>query len=391
MAQDYHHGARVQEVSDTIRSIRTLDTGIIGMVVTADDADADSFPLNEPTLITDIYAALGKAGSTGTFARSLDAIKDQTRPLAVVVRVPEGKSDAEQTANVIGGVTIDGRKTGIQALLGAQSKCGVRPRILGVPVLDNAAVTNELVTLAQATRAMVYAGTHCDTIEAAADYRKNFGQRELMLIHGDFTAFDVATQRTDDAYTVARALGLRAKIDAEESWSRSLSNVVVNGVTGIAQNLSWDLQDPNTDAGFLNSHEITTLIRRDGFRFWGSRTCATQNGDFMFETYTRTAQVLADTIAEAQFEEIDTKMLPVRVKHIIQSINAKLRAMTREGDLLGGECWFPEDLNAPEILKSGKLWISYRYTPVPPIENLMLRQTITDAYLVDFAAAVAAA
>jgi len=299
MAQDYHHGARVQEVSDTIRSIRTLDTGVIGIVVTGDDADADAFPLNQPTLITDIYAALGKAGEKGTFARSLDAIADQTRPLLVAVRVAASETEAEQTANIIGGVTTDGGKTGIQALLGAQSQCGVRPRILGVPVLDNAAVTNELLTVAQATRAMVYAATHADTIEAAADYRKDFGQRELMLIHGDFTAFDTATQRTDDAYTVARALGLRAKIDAEQSWSRSLSNIVVNGVTGIAQNISWDLQDPNTDAGFLNAHEITTLIRRDGFRFWGLRTCAPQNDDFMFETYTRTAQVLADTVAEA--------------------------------------------------------------------------------------------
>jgi len=83
-------------------------------------------------------------------------------------------------------------------------------------------------------------------------------------------------------------------------------------------------------------------------------------------------------------------MLPVRVKLIIESINAKLRAMTREGDLLGGEAWYSE-LNSAEILKSGKLWVSYNYTPVPPLENLVLRQTITDAYLIDFAAAVAAA
>ncbi len=391
MASDYHHGARVQEVSDTLRAIRTVDTSTIGIIVTADDADTDAFPLNQPTLVTDIYGALGKAGEKGTFARSLDAIKDQTRPLMVVVRVAEATSAAEQTANVIGGVTASGKKTGIQALLAAQSQCGVRARILGVPVYDNADVVNELVTVAQATRAMVYAATHCESIEAAADYRENFGQRELMLIHGDFTAFDTIAKAPGDAYTIARALGLRAKIDAEQSWSRCLSNIVVNGVTGIAQNISWDLQDPNTDAGYLNAREITTLIRRDGFRFWGSRTCAPQNGDFMFETYTRTAQILADTIAEAQFEEIDSKMLPVRVKHIIESINAKLRAMTREGDLLGGEAWYPDNLNSAEILKSGKLWISYQYTPVPPLENLMLRQTITDAYLVDFAAAVAAA
>ena len=37
------------------------------------------------------------------------------------------------------------------------------------------------------------------------------------------------------------------------------------------------------------------------------------------------------------------------------------------------------------IVKAGKLYIDYDYTPVPPLENLMLRQRITDRYLVDFA------
>ncbi|VFS32403.1 major tail sheath protein [Salmonella enterica subsp. houtenae] len=41
-------------------------------------------------------------------------------------------------------------------------------------------------------------------------------------------------------------------------------------------------------------------------------------------------------------------------------------------------------------LKPGKLTIDYDYTPVPPLENLMLRQRITDRYLVDFASRVAA-
>ncbi|MDW5308501.1 phage tail protein, partial [Acinetobacter baumannii] len=41
-------------------------------------------------------------------------------------------------------------------------------------------------------------------------------------------------------------------------------------------------------------------------------------------------------------------------------------------------------------LKSGKFYIDYDYTPVPPLENLVLRQRITDRYLVDFASRVTA-
>ncbi|MEG0100476.1 MAG: phage major tail tube protein [Citrobacter sp.] len=86
MAQDYHHGVRVVEVNEGIRSITTVSTAIVGMVCTGDDADASVFPLNKPVLLTDVLEARGKAGEFGTLARSLDAIADQSKPVTVVVR-----------------------------------------------------------------------------------------------------------------------------------------------------------------------------------------------------------------------------------------------------------------------------------------------------------------
>ncbi|VEA92701.1 major tail sheath protein [Yersinia pseudotuberculosis] len=77
-ATDYHHGVRVIEISEGTRPIRTVSTAVVGMVCTSDDADATLFPLNTPVLLTDVLAASGKAGETGTLAHSLDAISDQT-------------------------------------------------------------------------------------------------------------------------------------------------------------------------------------------------------------------------------------------------------------------------------------------------------------------------
>ncbi|MFP3681861.1 phage tail protein, partial [Pseudomonas sp. SIMBA_041] len=83
----------------------------------------------------------------------------------------------------------------------------------------------------------------------------------------------------------------------------------VNGATGITADVSWDLQDPATDAGYLNEQQVTTLINRDGYRFWGSRTC-TDDTNFSFENYTRTAQVIADSMAEAQAPIVDGPLNP---------------------------------------------------------------------------------
>ncbi|EGH0544176.1 tolA [Escherichia coli] len=117
MAQDYHHGVRVVEVNEGTRSITTVSTAIVGMVCTGDDADAKMFPLNKPVLITDVLTASGKAGESGTLARSLDAIADQAKPVTIVVRVPQGETEDETTTNIIGAVTAEGKKTGMKALL----------------------------------------------------------------------------------------------------------------------------------------------------------------------------------------------------------------------------------------------------------------------------------
>ncbi|HHR6404364.1 TPA: phage tail sheath protein [Providencia alcalifaciens] len=388
MAQDYHHGVRVVEINEGTRPISTVNTAIVGMVCTADDADAKYFPLNTPVLITDVIEASGKAGDSGSLARALDAIGNQSKPVTVVVRVEQGDSEAETTTNIIGGSTSEGRKTGLQALTVAQSRLGVKPRILAVPAHDTQAVSSALAGIAQKMRAMAYISAYgCKTVNEAIDYRENFSQRELMLIYPELQRWDTQTNSESNVYATACALGLRAKIDNEIGWHKTLSNVGINGVTGISADVSWDLQDPATDAGLLNEKSITTLIRNNGFKFWGSRTCS-DDPLFAFESYTRTAQVLADTMAEAHDWTIDKPLTPTLTKDIIDGINAKLRSLTSQGYLLGGECWFDPKVNIKEELKNGKLYLDYDYTPVPPLENLLLRQRITDRYLLDFSSKI---
>lgn len=388
MATDYHHGVRVLEINEGTRPIRTVATAVVGMVCTAEDADPVAFPLNRPVLLTDVLTASGKAGVKGTLAKSLDAIADQASPVTVVVRVAEGQDAAQTTTNVIGGVTAGGQYTGMKALLAAEAQLGVRPRILGVPGLDSLPVATELVLTAQKLRGFAYASAwDCDTVSDVIAYRENFGARELMTIWPDFVNWDTAMNADAPASAIARALGLRAKLDEQVGWHKTLSNVAVNGVSGLSRDIYWDLQNPATDAGLLNAADVTTLIRRDGFRFWGSRTCS-DDPLFAFENYTRTAQVLADTMAEGQFWAVDKPMHPSLVRDIVEGINAKFRELVRLGYLIGGECWYDEAANDKDTLKAGKLYLDYDYTPVPPLENLGLRQRITDRYLVDFASRV---
>jgi len=388
--RDYHHGVRVIEINEGTRPIRTVSTAVVGLIATADDADPAAFPLNTPVLLTNVTGAIGKAGKKGTLSRVLDAIGKQTNPFTIVVRVSEAETEAEQTTNVIGTVTESGQYTGIKALLSAQAKFGIKPRILGAPGLDTKAVATELVATAQKLRAFVYASAwNCQTKEAATAYRQQFGQREVMIIWPDFVSWDSTANANASLPAVAYALGLRAKIDEDSGWHKSLSNMVVNGPLGISRDVFWDLQSANTDAGYLNAAGVTTLINKSGYRFWGSRT-AEEAEFFFFENYTRTAQVLADTIAEAHFVYVDKPVHPSLVRDLIESINAKFRELKTEGYIIDANAWFDPASNSKESLKMGSLTIDYDYTPVPPLEDLILHQRITDSYLANFAQRITA-
>ncbi|MBN0787803.1 phage tail protein, partial [Pseudomonas aeruginosa] len=143
----------------------------------------------------------------------------------------------------------------------------------------------------------------------------------------------------------------------------------------ISADVFWDLQSPSTDANYLNENEVTTLVQEGGFRFWGSRTCS-DDPLFAFENYTRTAQVIADTMAAGHMWAVDKPITATLIKDIVACINAKFREMKTAGYIVDATCWFDESANDAETLKAGKLYIDYDYTPVPPLENLTLRQRI---------------
>lgn len=376
------HGITVTNLTEGARALTTVATAVIGLVVTAPDADAGLFPLGRPVLVLDLANAIEKVGAGGTARASLQAIADQVKAPVVLVRVAPGADAAATEAAVIGG-TVDGRKTGLQALLAAEAELGVRPRILGVPGLETALTTAALAVIAAKLRGFAYARAIGEDLAALTAYRQGFGQRELMLLHPDFTAGGALS------FAAARALGLRARIDQEQGFHKTLSNVPVAGATGLSEDVSFDIQDPASEAALLNAAGITALVRFDGLRFWGNRTCSAEP-HFVFESAVRTGQVIQDTIAGGLAWAIDKPLRPSLVRDIVETVNEELRGLRRDGRILGGACWFEVDANPAAQLQGGKVVIDYDYTPVPPLEQLGLKQRITDRYFADFSKAVTA-
>ncbi|HBI2873200.1 TPA: phage tail sheath family protein [Escherichia coli] len=386
MAEKRFHGVRVTENTDLVTAINDVDSSVIGIVAVADDADTGQFPLNKPVLITRVSSVLGKAGKAGTLYKALKAISDQVSTRVIVVRVEAAKEGAEnktQDQLVIGTTEEDGSYSGMQALLVAEQMEGIgyRPRILAAPGLESDAVTAALVTVAGKMRAFAYSGCPgCTKPSDAIAFRKKISGREIMLLWPDFIAFNPVFGKNETFPAAAYACGLRARLDHEQGWHRSLSNMPVKNVIGVSASVSWSLQDENSDANTLNNSEVTTLIHQgDGsFRFWGNRTPDTS--EYIFEVSARTAQQLADSIAEGQLQVVDSPLTPSNAKDAVSAIKAKLDSLVTAGKLIGAECWFDIVDNNTTSLRQGIVRIRYKYTPVPPMECMELYQTFTDEF-----------
>lgn len=381
------HGIKVNNLTTGARAIQPVSTAIIGLVATASaaagpiaDALDDAFPLDTPVLVTDIRDAIGKAGTAGTLRAALEAIADQTTPILVVVRVAEGvgeDADEETEENVIGTIGVAGVATGMQALLDAEVQLGVRPRILGCPGLDTEAVTAALVVIAKKLRGFVYAAVPDETVAAALVYREDFSARELMLIWPNFSS-----EFEGDA--IARAMGLRSRIDQEQGPHYALSNNAVDGVTGISKSVHFDLQDATTPAGLLNDGDITTIVRMTGFRFWGVRTTS-DVPQYAFESVVRMDQFIQDTMAMGLAWAVGKPATVGLFRDIEETINAELSRLKARGWIIGGEAFIDPSLNSPASLSAGIGTVDYDVTYAAPLEQLILNQRITDKYYAGFA------
>lgn len=383
MPATYLHGVEVIDVSSGSQPIRTVRSSVIGIVGTAPDADATAFPLNTPVLVAASRTEAAKLDVTGdgegTLPRALDAILDQAGALIIVVRVAEGEDETATTANIVGGVDSSGNVSGIQALVTAESVLGYTPRILLAPGFTHKkTVADELLSVAERLRAVVLIDGPNTTDAAAITYRDDFDNARGFLL-------DPAVKVADGDAEVVVSLspfvaGLIAKIDADRGFWWSPSNQTLSGVIGTARPIDFLLGDENSRANLLNEQDINTVIRQNGFRFWGSRTLAATDKKFAFLPVRRTADMINDSIQRASLTFVDRPINKALFEAVTDTVNAYLRDLTSQGAILGGECWYERETNSNSQLMQGIVRFKYKFQPPTPAEHIIYESAVVEEY-----------
>ena len=182
------------------------------------------------------------------------------------------------------------------------------------------------------------------------------------------------------------AAGLIAVNDAENGYWFSPSNMVLKGVTAQVTPIDFKQGNNASRAATLNNQNVTTVIRKRGYKLWGNRM-ATNAPGLSFITARRIVDLTVDSLQDALFNQVDRPITKDLIEGITETVNGFLRQQEALGAIAGGECFPNPDLNLPTTLAGGEIYFNIRISPTPPAESINVKIQITDEFLEEVLAA----
>lgn len=298
-----------------------------------------------------------------------------------------GGTGAEAVATVSGGkvtkITVTKSGKGYTTkptvtLTGTNTTPAVASASFGI--VGNAVVA-EMLGIASRLRAHIIADGPNTTDADAIAYRGDWGSRRVYVVDPKVIKTD------DDGETVTEwsspaVAGLIARVDNELGFWRSPSNQELYGIQGTSRPIDFTLGDASSRANLLNASEVATIIREDGFRLWGNRTCSSDQR-WAFLCVSRTADIIADSLQAAHLWAVDRGITKTYVDDVTEGVNAFLRSLAVKGAILDGKCWASPDMNPPSEVAQGHVTFDFDWGPVYPAERVTFRSHMNNGYIED--------
>jgi len=292
------------------------------------------------------------------------------------------------SADVLGGVDGGtGAYTGVHALLAAESVVHVAPKLLCAPGytsdrpggLVNPVVAEMLGIADQLRSAIIADGPNTNDADAIT-YRNDYGSRRVYVVDPATKVWDTDSNSAVSQPASARVCGLIAKSDNERGFWWSPSNREMYGIVGTDRAVDFTLGDPNSRANYLNENEVATIIRKEGYRIWGNRTCSS-DPKWAFLSVVRTADMINESLLKAHMWAVDRNITKTYLEDVTEGVNAYLRHLKNIGAILGGECWVDPELNTPTEIAAGKVYFDFDFTPPSPAEKITFRSHMVNDYI----------
>ena len=377
----FFHGVTVTNVDTGARTIALPSSSIIGLVDTFTPGADATAKANDLVMITSEREAVAAFGPNSAITKACRAIYTRARAVIVACGVAKLEDAAEQTSAIIGGVLVDGTRTGLQALLDGKSRFNAQPRLLVTPKHSaTQAVGTALVALADKLRGIAIIDGPNTTDEAAIAYAGEFGAKRAFLVDPGVKYWDTEASATVDSPGSAWVAGLFAWTDNEYGFWASPSNKEFVGITGAGRPVEFLDGDETCRANLLNNANIATIIRDDGYRLWGNRTLSS-DPKWAFVTRVRTMDIVMDAILYGHKWAVDRSITATYVKDVTEGLQAFMRDLKNQGAIINFEVYADTELNTASQLEQGKVYWNIRFSDVPVAENPNFRVEVTKDFL----------
>ena len=381
MGTNFLHGVEIIEVDDGVRPIETVRSSVIGIVGRADDADVTVWPLDTPVLVTPSDGAkIAKLGAgtpdKGFLSAGLKSIFAQAGAVVVAVRTA-----VDEPEKFVGRMDTNGNQLGAGALLYAEAKVGVKPRIITCPIDYSKPAGGDIVDfinggiseIAEKLKAIVVVdGPNTIDEDAIAAAKKSGSPRLYMVDPGVRGPFG-------DVPVSPYVAGVIARTDGNLGFWFSPSNKNVGSVTGTQRLIDFTLGDENSRANLLNEANVATIIQVDGWRLWGNRTLSSDK-KWAFLSVRRTADMINESLQVAHLWAVDRAITRTYVEDVLDSVNAYLRSLKTRGAILGGTCWVDPEFNTPDDIASGNVRWDFDFTAPSPAERVTFGSHLVNGY-----------
>lgn len=387
------------------------DMSVVGVIGTAPDADATTFPVDTPVFMySDDAAKLTALGAAGTLKDALLLINSQLGEFqvaakVVLIRVTEG-ADADATiANIVG----DGATTGISAFLRAGPEIGVIPRLLCAPgftsqrTAPNAnAVCAALPAICEKLLAHAVVDGPATTEQDAIDWRETISSQRLIPVDPAVKVYDNGVTVVQPASPAIVGIGVRRDHEKQGRPFHSWANQPIQGIVGPSRPVNFSLTDGATEGQRLLSANIGVILRGEmgvesaiasgGFVFIGTDNAG---ADDLWRFYNVTRG--RDYIHLMLLRTLRTYLGKFNVtgqtiQAILNTMDTGMRNLKADGSILGYELKFTRDQNTPEELRQGRFTINFAAEEAPVLRYLGIQSAryrpALDALLDDLLAQV---
>jgi len=230
-------------------------------------------------------------------------------------------------------------------------------------------VVAEMLGYAERFRGVIIADGPNTNRSAALQYRQDWGSARVYVVDPGILVWDTELSMPVVQPSSDRVAGLIAKMDQENGPWWSPSNKILNGVIGIARPISFGISDFNSEANYLNENEVATVIREEGYRLWGNKTCSS-DPLWKFLSVRRTHDLINDSVENAYLWALDRPFSVQLLVDVADSLMAFLRVLQARGATLGYKVWLDPKLNTKETMMDGKFWVDFDAEAPAPLENL---------------------